>query len=180
MKLKIEEAQIIDHKLVLPKKLLNLIRWRFPFYQIPKLKEYNQKIVDFSKTHKQLPFFTKFDINNDGKEEIIIIQKPIIGGFGSVLIISLEEGRFKFDRVKWRRPVNALFFDYSIGRAEPRIYQTFGLIELEENVSDLPVSKKIDVKYPHLLTHGYLSRVVYWDGLKYCQERISFLSDIKT
>lgn len=175
----INEIKIVEDKLILPKRLLNTLKWKYPFYRIPKLKEYSQRITDFSKENNQLPFYSKFDINNDGKDEIMIIHKSIIGGYGRLLIISEDNGKFKFDRIKWRRPVNSLFFDYSIDVAKPREYQTFGFIgqEENENLNNSMKSKKIEVKYPHIITKGYLTRVVYWNGVNYCQERISTLNN---
>ena len=55
--------------------------------------------------------------------------------------------------------------------ANPRGYQTFGFIDLDDR-SDLPKSKKINVKYPHIITKGYNERIIYWDGEQFCQERI--------
>lgn len=175
--MEIEEPKIIDHKLILPKRLLTSLKWKYPFHRIPKLKEYSQGIIEYAKEKNKLPFYAKFDINNDGKEEILLIQRSIIGGYGRVLIISSDGGKYKFETVKWRRPVNALFFDYSIMIAKPRNYNTFGFIleDEDENNQNLPISKKIEVKYPHLITDGYLTRVVYWDDMKFCQEWVSFL-----
>lgn len=177
--MKIKKAQIIEDKLTLPKRLLRLLSWKYPFYRIPKLKEYSQRIIEFSRENNQLPYYSKFDINDDGEEEIMIIQKSIFGGFGRLLIISEKNGKFNFERIKWNRPVNSLFFDYIIDEAKPRAYQTFGFIGQEENknLSSFMKSKKIKVKYPHLITKGYMERIVYWNGTNYCQERISTLSD---
>ncbi|MEZ5044659.1 MAG: hypothetical protein R2828_32485 [Saprospiraceae bacterium] len=174
----INEIKIVDDKLILPKRILNTLKWKYPFYRIPKLKEYSKKIIDFSKENNQLPFFSKFDINGDGKDEVMIIHKSIISGYGRMLLISEEKGKFKFERIKWRRPVSSLFFDYLIDEAKPREYQTFGFIGQEKNekLDNSMKSKKIKVKYSHIITKGYLTRVVYWNGEKYCQERISTLN----
>lgn len=169
-----ELVKIVDDKLVLPKGLFRTLNWKYPFYQIPKLEEYSQRIIDFSKENNQLPFYSMFDINNDGKEEIMIVHKSIFGGYGRLLIISEEDGKFKFDRIKWRRPVNSLFFDYMIDIAKPKKYQTFGLIgEYKSlNLSESMKSKKVNVINHHIITKGYLKRIVYWDGFKYCQEKV--------
>lgn len=169
--MEIAETKIIDHQLILPKRLLTSLKWNYPFHRIPQLKEYSQRIIESSKVENTLPFYAKFDINNDGKEEIILVQRSIIGGYGRLLIISDNGGRFKFETVKWRRPVNALFFDYFIEVTAPRNYQTFGLIGYE-GIEKLPKSKRIEVKYLHVITGGYLTRVLYWDGMKFCQERV--------
>jgi len=159
----IEQTGIGDNELILPKQVLKKLKRKFPFYRIPKLKEYNHKIIVFSKENNQLPYYSKFDINNDGKDEIMLIHRSIIGGYGRLLIISEQDGKYKFDRIKWKRPVNSLFFDYRIEVAEPRKYQTF---------RPSMKSKKIKVDYPHIITKGYISRIVYWDGLIYRQEKI--------
>lgn len=173
--MELNEVKIIEEKLILPKRLLNILKWKYPFYRIPKLKEYSQKIIDFSKENNQLPFYSKFDINNDGKDEIMLIHKSIIGGHGRLLIISEDSGKFRFERIKWRRPVNALFFDYLIDIAEPGEYQTMGFTKHGKNkvLDDGMESKRIIIKYTHLITKGYLTRVIYWNGENYCQERIS-------
>lgn len=164
--MKKEDAKIIDNKLVLSKQLRRALQWKYPFYRIPKLEEYSQRIIDFSKKNNQLPFYSKFDINNDGKEEIMIIQRSIFGGYGRLVIIFEEAGKFKFNRIKWRRPVSSLFFDYLIDVTQARKYETFGFHP-----------KKVTVKYQHIITKGYLIRIVYWDGFKYCQEKVGFLNN---
>ncbi len=173
-----KETKIVDFNLVLPKGIKRRLKWTFPFFRIPQLSEYNQEIIHFSKKNNQLPFYTKFDINNDGKEEIIVVQKSIIGGFGRLLIISSGDGKVKFEKIKWKRPVNSLYFDYLIDVAEPREYQTFGFKGLSKDSAlyESMNSKKVTVNFPHLITRGYLTRIVFWDGLKYCQEKISSLN----
>lgn len=173
--MKLNQIKIIDSKLILPKKLRRILKWKFPFYQIPKLDEFSREIQEFSKVKNRLPFYLKFDINNDGHEEIIIMQKSIIGGFGRLLIISEKEGKLKFKRIKWNRPVNSLYFDYLIDISKPKKYQTFGLIGFEDDKSlpDSMKSKNVVANFSHVITKGYLTRIVYWDGEKYCQEKIS-------
>ena len=68
-----------------------------------------------------------------------------------------------------------MFFDYRITTALPEKYQTFGLKigKRDTTTKDNQMrSKKIQVDYPHLKTEGYLSRIVYWDGTDYCEERV--------
>ena len=110
----IEEIKIVNHNLILPKQLSKRLKWKFPFYSIPQLKDYSQRIIELSKKNNKLPFYTKFDINNDGKEEIILIQTSLFDKLGRILIISNLNGKLKFDTVRWKRPVNALFCDYLI------------------------------------------------------------------
>jgi hypothetical protein len=169
--MKIEEIKIIDNKLILPKRLLRILKWKYPFYKIPDLNEYSQRIINFSKENNQLPFYSKFDINNDGNEEIMIIHKSVIGGHGRLLIISLKDRKFKFDRIKWNRPVNSLFFDYLIEQAPPKKYKTLEYIFRKNN--HLKIPEKIIVNHPHIVTKGYLRSIVYWNGEKYCQEKVS-------
>ena len=98
----------------------------------------------------------------------------MIDKIGRLLIISIKNDQFEIEKIRWRRPINSLFFDYSIGAAEPREYQTFGLVGAK-NYSDLDESmksKQIRVKHKHLITKGYTSRIVYWNGEKFCQEKI--------
>lgn len=54
----INEIKLVDDKLILPKRLLNTLKWKYPFYRIPKLKEYSQRTIDFSKDNNQLPFYS--------------------------------------------------------------------------------------------------------------------------
>ncbi|HFA51539.1 MAG TPA: hypothetical protein ENJ95_21195 [Bacteroidetes bacterium] len=166
--------KIINNKLILPKRLMRALKWNFPFYKIPKLDDYSQKIFSFSNEYGKLPFYSKFDINNDGQEEIMIIQKSFFDRIGRLVIISSNDTQIKFDIIKWIRPVNSFFFDYLIGMAMPNTYQTFGFKNQKNNekLSDTMKSKKVIVKYPHIITKGYTNRIVYWDGLKFCQERI--------
>ena len=81
----LNEVKVVDYELILPKRLLRIIKRKYPFHKIPKLYEYSQRIIDFSKQNNQLPFYLKFDINNDGKEEIILVQKLVIGGYGKAI-----------------------------------------------------------------------------------------------
>jgi len=53
----IQEVEIVDDKLVLPKGLLRTLKWKYPFCVIPNLNEYSQKIIDLSKEKKRLPYF---------------------------------------------------------------------------------------------------------------------------
>ena len=172
--MEIAEIKIVDDKLLLPKRLLKILKWKYPFYRIPDLNEYSQRIIDFSKENNQLPFYSKFDIDNDGKEEIMLIQKSMIDKIGRLLIISIKNDKFEIEKIKWRPPVNALFFDYSIDAAEPKEYQTFGLIgaQNDNDLDESMKSKKIRIEHKHLITKGYTSRIVYWNGKKYCQEKI--------
>ena len=174
-----DEAKIVENQLILSKRLEQIIKWKYPFYRIPKIEEYSQEIIEYSKKNERLPFFIKYDINNDGNEELIIVHRSIIGGFGKLLIISKQNEKFKFDRIKWKRPVNSLFFDYLIDVAKPRSYQTFGYIgqESNENMNDSMKSKKVEIRLPHIITKGYLTRIVFWDGEKYRQEKISTLNN---
>ena len=139
-----------------------MFRWKYPFHRIPKLEEYNQEIQEFCKENNRLPYFHKFDINNDGIDEILLIQRNPLGGFGRLFIITVNKGKYKIETLKWKSPVNALFFDYLIDKAEPRSYRTFGFN-----------SQVINVNTTHLKTKGYLSRVVFWNGKSYQQEEIS-------
>ncbi|PHN02560.1 hypothetical protein CRP01_31795 [Flavilitoribacter nigricans DSM 23189 = NBRC 102662] len=162
-----EETKIVGKKLILPKRLTWILNWKYPFYRTPSLDEYSQRIIDFTKEQNRLPFYLKFDINNDGEEEIMIIQRSIFGGYGRLLIVSEVNQKFKFESIRWNRPVNSLYFDYFIDIESPKSYQTFGLMQ----------SKKVTVNFPHIVTKGYLTRIVYWDGYRYCQERISSLNN---
>ncbi len=167
------------HENLLPKQLLKILKWKYPLYSIPKLSEYSQSIIDFSKKNNQLPYYSKFDINNDGHEEIIIIHRSIVGGYGRLLIIAEKKGKFTFESIKWDTPVNSLFSDYFIDVAVPRTYQTVGFIGQEDSKKwgNVIKSKKIRVHYPHIITKGYLSRIIYWNGVAFCQERISNLNN---
>lgn len=167
LEMKQEKIKIISDQLFLPKRLSRMLKWKYPFWQIPKLGAYNLDIIQYSKRNKQLPFYVQFDINDDGKEEIILIQKSILGGYGRLLIISEKKGRFKVDKIKWEHPVNSMFFDYLIDESEPKEYRLFGMDGLNGMRSG-----KILVHTRHIVTKGMLSRIVYWDGSKYCQERI--------
>jgi len=105
----------------------------------------------------------------------MIIHRSVIGGRGRLLIISEDKGKFKFNRIKWKRPVNTLFFDYMISYAEPAKYRPFGYIG-EGKSSMFPEIARTDLvnaKYPHIATKGYTTRVVYWDGMKYCEEKVT-------
>lgn len=168
----LDDVKIIDEKLILPKKLSRAIKWRYPLYKIPVLEEYSDKIIKLSRKNNQLPFYSKFDINNDGKDEIMIIHKFFLGGHGRLLIISEKNGKFEFNRIKWRRPVNALFFDYLIDSAEPTKYEPRGFIKKGEHslFPSMARTELVNAKYKHIATSGYISRIVYWNGNKYCQE----------
>jgi len=171
----LKDIKIIGEKLILPKHLAIAIKLRYPLYQTPALEEYSDKIIDFSRKNKRLPFYLKFDINNDGKDEVMIIHRFLLGGRGRLLIISEENGRYKFNQIKWKRPVNALFFDYYIDIAEPAKYRpTFYVAEGENSLfPEKARTDLVDTKYPHVVTVGYTSRVVYWNGEKYCEENVT-------
>ncbi len=153
--------------MIVPKKIFRNLKWRFPLYSIPKLKEYREEVIKFSKEKNQLPFYAKCDINNDGKDEIIIVQKSIFDKIGRLVIISENNGESYFDVIQWEKPINALFSDYSIEIATPKSYQTFGVTDIE---AEKP--QKVSVEYLHIITKGYNNRIVFWNGEKYCQERI--------
>lgn len=170
------DSVISDNTLTLPKNISRILKWKYPFYRLPKLEEYNEEIIKFSKEFNKLPFYVKLDINNDGREEIVLIQKSIIGGLGRVLIISMINNKLRFDKIRWERPVNALFFDYLIDESLPRSYQKKDLF-LEERKGSTTNSKQINVAYSHIITKGYITRIIYWDGGKYCQEKVSMLNN---
>lgn len=153
--------------MIVTKKILRSLKWRFPFYSIPKLEEYREEVIKFSKEKNQLPFYTKCDINNDGKDEIIIIQKSIFDKIGRLVIVSENNRKNYFDVIRWEKPVNAHFFDYSIEITSPKSYQTFGVTGVGGKKP-----QKVNVEYPHVITKGHNSRIVFWNGEKYCQERI--------
>lgn len=159
--MKKKEKPITTKRIILPSRLLNILKWRFPIYRIPKIEEYSRSLIEISKKNNQLPYCIQFDINDDGKDEILLIQKSVLDKIGRLLIISKKSGKYKIDKIKWKRPENAVFPDYLIDISKPSAYQTFGIN-----------SKNINIKHNHLITKGYLRRIVYWDGSKYCQERI--------
>ena len=94
---------------------------------------------------------------------------------GRLLIISEYNNKYKFKKIRWNHPVNSLFFDYLIDIAKPREYQKFGMEESvnQKNSLDLVSSNKIVINNYHLITKGFINRVVYWNGMKYCQSQIS-------
>lgn len=115
---------------------------------------------------RPITFFATFDIDSDNNDKIILVLTSRVGGFGNIVIIS-KSGDIV--NVRWNKPVNALYFDYLIERSDARSYKRFGLVGSgDENVS-IPV--------PHLVTKGFLTRIIYWNGTSYQQERISFLGE---
>jgi hypothetical protein len=127
-------------------------------------EDYNQKIQDYCNSQGTLPFFLKFDINNDQEDEIILVVKTLIGGFGDIIIIS-KDGTI--NKVRWKRPMNALHFDYLIERSRGRSYPRFGI--WPENTT--AQQNEFNVSIPHLITKGYEKRVLYWDIDVYKQEK---------
>lgn len=172
----VEQISVKNGKLTLPDNISRILKWKYPCYSTPKLEDYNEKIIELAKANRNLPFYQRFDINDDGIEEIILMQRSLIGGFGRLLIISDNNGTLNVEKIKWDRPMNALFFDYSIDKAKPRSYKRKGLFTkaIKMNPSD---NMEIKVGYPHIITRGYETRIVYWDGDKYCQEKISLLNN---
>ena len=172
-----DKIKILENKLIIPKRLAKKLKWSFPFYKIPKLDDYSQKIIEFSKENNKLPFYAKFDINNDGREEIMIIQISFFNKIGRLVIISFDDNeKPKFETIRWRGAVNALFFDYLIDIAQPKTYQIFGFSGKKSNKSIGEILKtkeeEVTVKYPHIITKGYNKRIVYWDGKQFCHTRI--------
>lgn len=169
----ISETKITGSKLYIPSKLLRKIRWRFPFHRIPVLSDYNPMIVKQCEEQGKLPFFCKLDINNDGEEEIAIVLKSIIGGYGKILIISMNDDQYDFSIVKWSRPINALYFDYLINVSASRTYLKKGLSWSINNSNQRSKVKKLNISHSHIRTEGYLSRVLWWSEGEFHQEKIT-------
>lgn len=144
---------------------------QFPLKRLPTINEYNDEIQEYCNSKNQLPFFAAFDINNDNEDELILILKSIkVGGYGDIVVAS-KNGSLK--RIKWEGAPNALYFDYLIEKADTRSYMRFGLFSATATEEE----KRLKMKTPHILTKGFLSRVIYWDGYTYKQERISTLGE---
>jgi hypothetical protein len=164
------DYKIDNGRLVISNALKRKLFLRFPFKKIPALNSYSEEIREYCKSKGQLPFFTAFDINNDNEDELILILISRTGGFGDIVIAS-KNGSLK--RIKWKRPMNALYFDYLIEKSDTSPYSRFGLFSPTSTEEE----RRLNIQGPHILTKGYLTRVLYWDGHSYKQERISTLGE---